>query len=62
MDALLERFDKDIDLAFTGFEPTRGIQPATEFYKQTVLSLLAWSQHRVGNPMIDVDGDTATGT
>lgn len=62
MDKLLARFDDNIELNFTGFEPTKGIEPATQFYKQTVPSLLAWSQHRVGNPVIDLDGDAATGT
>ncbi|MGB0211549.1 nuclear transport factor 2 family protein [Algiphilus sp.] len=60
-DALVERLAPDIEVSFTGFGRFSGKEAAAPFFIDGVGSMLSWCQHRVGNPIIDVDGDTARG-
>jgi hypothetical protein len=53
------RFTDDIVADFTGFPLAEGKEAVSEFYAQSVPAILSWTQHRVMNEVIDVDGDTA---
>lgn len=59
---LVERLDAEVDVHFTGVGAFHGKPAAAEFLSRGVPDMLSWCHHRVGNPMIDVHGDTADGT
>ncbi|MBI5922521.1 MAG: nuclear transport factor 2 family protein [Betaproteobacteria bacterium] len=58
---LLDRFTADIVADFTGVGVFHG-SDAANFFIEAVPNMLSWSQHRVGNEVIDVQGDTADAT
>ncbi|MCX7169298.1 MAG: nuclear transport factor 2 family protein [Proteobacteria bacterium] len=55
---LLDRFTEDIVADFSGVGVFHGAA-AARFFTQTVPDWLSWSQHRVSNEVIDVQGDVA---
>ena len=58
----ISRFADDIVTDFSGLPLTEGKEAVSAFYAQGVPSFLSWSQHRVMNEVIDIDGDTAKAT
>lgn len=61
MDELLSHFTQDILADFTGFPLMKGYANVSPFFANQVPALLSYSQHRVMNDIIKIDGDTATG-
>ncbi len=57
----LSRFTDDIVADFTGFPVAEGKAAVSAFFAQGVPAFLSYSQHRVCNDVIEIDGDTATG-
>jgi hypothetical protein len=57
----ISRFADNIVADFTGLPRAEGKAAVIEFYAQTVPAGLTWSQHRVMNEVIDIDGDQASG-
>ena len=55
------RLTDDAVLDFTGMPLFEGKQAVLEFLTGVVPDVISWSQHRVVNEVIDVDGDRARG-
>lgn len=58
---LVERLHDDIAISFTGIGSMQGKAAASAFFTEGVYGMLSWCQHRVSNPVIDLDGDDAHG-
>lgn len=61
-DETISRFADNIVADFTGFPLTEGKSAVAAFYSQGVPSFLSWSQHRVANEVIQIDGDVSRAT
>lgn len=61
MDELLNHFTQDVVADFTGFPLMEGHAAVSAFFAEQVPALLSYSQHRVMNDVIAIDGDNATG-
>ena len=61
MDELVELFTDDCLVDFSELGVHQGRKAVADFYKDLVPSTLSYSAHMVSNPMIEVDGKTATG-
>lgn len=55
----ISRFTDDIIADFTGLPLARGIDEVSMFLGDGLPAFMSWSQHRVMNEVIDIDGDSA---
>ena len=58
---LMSRWVDDCWADFGPFGVHRGKEAVASFFTNTVSGFLSYSAHMVANPIIDIDGDTATG-
>jgi len=61
MDDLVARFTEDAWVDFSEFGVHKGKKAIEVFYKEVVTQTLSYSAHMVANPVIEVDGNNASG-
>lgn len=61
MEELIGRLAPDVTTDFSGFPLGENFAAVSAFYRDFVPQLLSYSQHRVCNDVITVDGDRARG-